>query len=360
MSRTEVFNGRQECGREMMHALWANPEWRNEALRRLRGRTLGSITKAKISEASKERFRTDTARDEMSSKKGGLRRGLLPLVRRGINTQHISRIFKIHPNKVENFKRDLKRSGIESRKALKEETSLERRKTWTRKKRLLRDSDYAFHLINSWEFAGKAAESGFFGYDLSFWDQLKRIYQTGNRDLPEEDPDSLRLEFFLAALLNQKKGNLDLMSRYNSIGNKIDRNWFSVSLGEEEEFICKALNSVAEVLPKSFDKYSPYMQRAISDIDSLDIPQEKKFDLWIQWIAWLYGQSDADIAERLGIQPSRVAEALWRKSEEADWAVQEKFFDGHDIPLPNLKILGLPKGQGNGRKPKPRGFSGSK
>jgi hypothetical protein len=74
--------------------------------------------------------------------------------------------------------------------------------------------------------------------NTSKWQELKDLYQSFERPLPESNFDKLRLEIFLTAVERlEDDGDRKLLTLYNKLGSETEDKWFTVSLYDEESFI---------------------------------------------------------------------------------------------------------------------------
>ncbi|MBI2334884.1 hypothetical protein HYU96_03715 [Candidatus Daviesbacteria bacterium] len=73
--------------------------------------------------------------------------------------------------------------------------------------------------------------------DTTYWECLRVIYQEQERTMPTDFADRIRLEVFLAAILQRKRGSIKLIDRYRQLGETVGAGWFTSTLREEELFI---------------------------------------------------------------------------------------------------------------------------
>lgn len=78
-------------------------------------------------------------------------------------------------------------------------------------------------------FAKKLLEDGTIGEDLTYWNELQKLYSTNNRALPKDFVARLRLEAFLIARRGVARDDYDLLDKFFAIGKSIDHVWFSKS-----------------------------------------------------------------------------------------------------------------------------------
>ncbi len=101
------------------------------------------------------------------------------------------------------------------------------------------------HRRNSIAFMKGLLKEGVITNDTTAWNKLKQLYTDGQRRLPYNFADKLRLEFFLQARCQLAEGDQDLMVKYMEIGNSIDTEWFEESFAKEEDFIAKNLTALS-------------------------------------------------------------------------------------------------------------------
>lgn len=76
------------------------------------------------------------------------------------------------------------------------------------------------------------------GPDLMYWKCLKVIYRDAGRSMPADFADRLRLEVFLAAIMQEKRRHdTTLINKYRQLGKAVGALWFTTTLREEELFI---------------------------------------------------------------------------------------------------------------------------
>ncbi len=87
------------------------------------------------------------------------------------------------------------------------------------------------------EFARILLNEGLITEDCSDWEMMKELYAKSRRSLPESFAERLRLEFFHKAVSQKRGGDISLLILYKNLGEKVDSDWFEVSLADEEDFI---------------------------------------------------------------------------------------------------------------------------
>ena len=101
------------------------------------------------------------------------------------------------------------------------------------------------HEINSLSFARMAFMEGLIDSEGSAWHQLKELYRSEGRELPQNFYDRLRLEVFLKArlALSGEYGQ-SVLATYFELGRKIDDIWFGRSLQDHEDFTAENIDTL--------------------------------------------------------------------------------------------------------------------
>lgn len=95
-------------------------------------------------------------------------------------------------------------------------------------------------------FAKKLLEERIIGEDITYYNELQKLYRTNKRELPKDLVERLRLEAFLRARIGVKGEDYGLLDRFFAIGKSIDPEWFSKSNNntykDDQSFIRDRLN----------------------------------------------------------------------------------------------------------------------
>lgn len=87
-------------------------------------------------------------------------------------------------------------------------------------------------------FIREAITMKLFSQDISTWEELKKLYETNKRNLPESIFDKLRLEIYLKAMtLAENEINPLILNKYIDLMNRVGFIWPLTRLRGEEEFI---------------------------------------------------------------------------------------------------------------------------
>lgn len=231
--------------REFMRNRWKqDPVYRKKMLENLRGRPVSEETRKKMREANKGRPRTEEYKRRMSLERGGVKVRAYPLLLRGGSVREVALITELSTTQVENL-RDVLRKRGQLLRPTKEQEREAKRRAHLGKPRNKHGKEYTDNQQNSFLFARRLQEEGFFTEDLSSWDALNFLYKEAGRKLPDNFADRLILEVFYRARLSAEKGDFNILDAYIRIENQIGSAWFDEGFTSERLFIRDALHTAA-------------------------------------------------------------------------------------------------------------------
>jgi len=89
----------------------------------------------------------------------------------------------------------------------------------------------------STEIAKKIIKKELISSDLLNWNRLLMLYEKNKRPLPESFSDRLRLEVFLAGIINAKRGDHTLLTQIMDLETSISLLFSEANLEDEKDFI---------------------------------------------------------------------------------------------------------------------------
>lgn len=185
-------------------------------------------------------FRKVEFRLDNSELQEGVLRICAPFFLRGFFTDEIIEITGSNRRKILNSRMSAKGLGMEKT------TPEMRRKIQKRNHPVGGVREYSLSERNAFRFAKALLEAGLIPLpedpdpkaSLKAWNELHELFRMpGSPPLPENNADRLRLEFFLRAWKEFKKGNKGLISKYIEIGGSVNGVWFRETLVGEQAFI---------------------------------------------------------------------------------------------------------------------------
>lgn len=96
------------------------------------------------------------------------------------------------------------------------------------------------------DFARNIFEAGFIGENAGPWHEYHSLFLSNSKQVPPGFYDNLRLEMNFSAVMLALLGDGRRLEAYKSIGNKVDAQWFSTTLIDEETFIADKLKQQVE------------------------------------------------------------------------------------------------------------------
>lgn len=297
----------------------------------IRGRSHSEVTKLRIGLSNKGHFHTEEYKRRSSLERGGVKIKTLPLFLRGAMAHEIVEITDLKAIQIARSRDGLRKSG-ELPKSTKSAESLIKRKAHLGKPRAgIRE--YLKEQQNSFSFARKFCEVGLIGKDLAGWEKLHQIFSDQEKELPEAFSDKLRLEIFLRAVEEAKKGDRSLLKKYNEWGRELDPVWFEKSLADTEGFIIDLNDDeiLAYALSRPLPQYPEQIRETVVRLDRTGLGLGEKQAILTYLV--LYGAEGGwveNVAELLGIPVcdarAKIASVLKTLSEEG-WEVMERLAD---------------------------------
>lgn len=229
---------------DSMRARWKDKVYREARLAELRGRPVSEETRKKIRKAQEGRRRTEEYKRRMSLERGGVRVRAYPLLLRGGAVAEVALITGLSATQVGSLRDALRKRGQLPRPT-KEQESEAKRRAHLGKPRNQHGKEYTNNQQNSFLFARRLQEEGFFTEDLSSWDALNVLYKEAGRKLPDNFADRLILEVFHKARLSAEKGDFNILDAYIRIENQVGSAWFDGGFTSERLFIRDALHTAA-------------------------------------------------------------------------------------------------------------------